>query len=290
MMVHRLPSHARSGGAAGATAAAARLAALGALVLAVFACFSGSSRNVSQPTGPTGIGGGGGGGTGGGGGGGASYAGTYRLQTINDSTLPFVLAHDSASGIGPKGDTIRVFKASFDSSFISLNSDTTAREIDYLTISDDRTASDSSFQRDNIAFGDTTAGSYTVRDTTVQLTRTDTVGGAHSVVMTYSGSGGRLQGTVAYSLFNTDDQLVTSGSAVFVYQRTGPPLHGMGGGSGAAAERITHITHVTRAQAAGAGSGQVTGAAGAWNPRAWRPPVSAALRAPMRAVPGRTRP
>src|SRR5581483_4902969 len=130
----------------------ARACAAAAVALAVGACFTGESKSTTQPTGvvgPTG-------GTGGGGGGGAAYSGSYRLQNVNDSTVPHVLASDSTEGVGSIGDTIRVFQASIDSSFLYLNSDTTAEQIDYLTIRDARTATDSSFNH-VISFGDTLA-------------------------------------------------------------------------------------------------------------------------------------
>jgi hypothetical protein len=223
-----------------------------ALALAVAACFSGVDKNATQPTGvigPTG--------TGGGGSGGIEDQGSYSLSMVNDSAVPFTLANDSVSGVGTNGDTTRVFIAAIDSSFLYLNSDTTAEEIDYLTIRDARTAVDSSFNR-TITFGDTTFGGYTVSGSTVTVTLSDTVSG--TVTVTYTATGSTLTGTVAYVLYNTDDQIAAAGDATYEYAYSGPPLE----------QRV--VSHTQGTSKYRLRVGPLMGAA-ASHVRVWRPPV-----------------
>jgi hypothetical protein len=201
-------------GSARASGAACRLVAV-ALLLTLSACLRGSNTNSGTPTGVIGPTGGGGNN----GGGGSPYAGTYQLTSVNDSGLPFQLAYDSVTGL----DTMRVFQAWIDSSFISLNEDSTAVEMDYLEIRDVRTATDSSFNRE-ISFGDTLSGSYSVASTTITVQLTDTVSGEVNVIYTIAGSG-TFSGSVPYVLYNTDNQLAASGTATYTYAYHGPPLN-----------------------------------------------------------------
>jgi hypothetical protein len=198
-----------------ASGAVHRLVAV-ALLLIVPACIKGSNTNAAPPTGVIGPTGGGGTNSGGG----APYAGTYMLQDVNDSTLPFQLAYDSVTGL----DTMRVFQAWIDSSFISLNDDSTAQEMDYLEIRDVRTATDSSFNRE-IEFGDTLSGSYTATSTTITVQLTDTISGIVNVTYALGGSG-TFSGSVPYELFNTDNQLAASGTATYTYAFHGAPING----------------------------------------------------------------
>jgi len=240
------------------------------LALTVAACFTASSRDVTQPTGVIGIKGGGGGG-----GGGSTYNGSYRLQTVNDSAVPFKLADDSASGTGGSGDTTRVFIASIDSSLLYLNTDTSAKEIDYLTIRDARTATDSSFDR-IISFADTTFGYYSSSGTTVVVSLTDTVGGDHTVSTTYTVSGSTLSGTVSFVLYNTDGAVAAAGDAAYVYGYTGAPLQ--------------QLTRPGDRSASESRVGSIRDAAALSNVRAWRPPVWAGASRSLRLGPARTRP
>jgi hypothetical protein len=197
-----------------------RVAAVALLVTA--ACFTSQNKNATLPTGV--IGPTGGGTTGGGGGNGAQWKGTYHLQDVNDSTLPVRLANDSVSGVGSIGDTTRVFQASIDSAILVLNSDSSAEERDYLTIRDARSATDSSFNR-QISFGDTLFGTFRPTATTVAVSLTDTVGGGQTATSTYQASGTTLTGTVAFALYNTDDQLAAAGNALYNFGLTGAPAH-----------------------------------------------------------------
>src|SRR5580698_9526635 len=107
------------------------------IAVAVAACWTGDSNGVTPPSGVIGITPGGSSGSSGG-----NVSGLYRLQTLRDSTLPLVIFYDSTTGVD---DT--VFSATFDSSSLSLNSDTSAEEVDFLTVHDVRTDADSSVNR-----------------------------------------------------------------------------------------------------------------------------------------------
>lgn len=248
-----------------ASGAIYRLAAVALLVTA--ACFTAENKNSQTPTGV--IGPTGGGTTGGGGG--ALYAGSYALQDVNDSTLPFQLAYDSVTG----GDTTRAFQAWIDSSKLYLNTDSSAEEMDYLTIRDVRTATDSSFNR-QISFGDTLQGSFTTTESTITVNLTDTISGIVNV--TYTVSGSTFSGTVPYALYNTDDQLAASGQATYLFAHVGAPLHAVDGG-----RPTSESLMFQRANAA-----KINGAAATSNARRWRVPAWA-LRARSVAR-ARTRP
>ncbi len=183
------------------------------LALAATACFTSSDRNATPPTGVIGIAPGGGTGSSSG-----SFDGTYRLQTVRGLAVPALIFYDSTQGVD---DT--VFAASFDSSFISLNSDNSAREIDFLTFRDIRIDGDSDVDR-TVSFGDTTGGTWSVSGQTVVLARTDTVGGAHQVITDFAASGTTLTGLITYSLFNTAGTLVVTDTSTVVYDLVGPPL------------------------------------------------------------------
>jgi hypothetical protein len=193
------------------------------MALAAAACFTSSDRGTSPPTGVIGILPGGSKGSNGG-----NFDGTYRLQTAHGIPVPALLFYDSTLGTN---DT--VFSASFDSSFISLNTDNSAREVDFLTVRDIRTDGDSDVNR-TVSFGDTTGGIWSVSGQTVTLTRTDTVGGAHQVVTQFTASSNLLTGVITFSLFNTAGNFVATDTATVVYAFTGPPLSNrVGGASGA---------------------------------------------------------
>jgi hypothetical protein len=240
-----------------------------AFAVAFVACFRGDAKDVTQPTGvigPTG---------GGGGGGGTTDDGTYDLVTVNDTSVPYTLANDSVSGVGDDGDTTRVFIASIDSAFLYLNSDLSAEETDYLTVRDARTASDSSFDR-TISFGDTSYGAYSVTGSTVLVNLTDTISGEINV--SYSASGSTLTGTVAYILYNTDNQIAAAGNATYEFGYLGAPLSSrVGTRTRIPLQRGPRVEALTRSAVAG-------------HVRVWRPPVGAAARRPLTRAPARTRP
>lgn len=188
-------------------------AVIGLLALAAVACGPGVSKDTTAPSGVFGIVGGGASGSSGG-----DFRGTYRLQTVGGLTVPAQIFYDSTLGAE---DT--VFAATFDSSFISLNTDSSAREIDYLTFRDIRTDGDSNVHRIEI-FGDTTGGSYHVSGTSITLTLNDTIGGPHQVVTQFTESNNAITALLTYSLYNTSGTFVITDTATVVYDLTGPPL------------------------------------------------------------------
>lgn len=188
-------------------------AAIGLFALAAVACGPGVSKNATAPSGVFGVVGGGGSGSSG-----SDFRGTYRLQTAGGVTVPTQIFYDSTLGAS---DT--VFAASFDSSFISLNTDSSAREIDYLTFRDIRTDADSDVHRIE-RFGDTTTGSYHVSGTSITLTLNDTIGGPHQVITQFTESNNTITALLTYSLYNTSGTFVITDTTTVVYDLTGPPL------------------------------------------------------------------
>jgi hypothetical protein len=190
---------------------------LGVVVLiglaALAACVSdGTPTGLTPPSGVTGVGGGNGGGGGGGGGG---DAGMYTLATVNDTAPPVELFYDSVSG----GDTTTVFAATIDSSFISLNTNSTAIEWDYLSAYEVRESTlpgDSSFSRTVTVF-DSTTGTYTIAGSVLTLTRVDSLG---TFVTQFTIGTGSLTGEVPYTVYNSYGFPV-SGTVQLIYDRTG---------------------------------------------------------------------
>lgn len=190
---------------------------LGRAVACVFAvtvaaCWTADNRGVTPPSGVIGIVPGGSSGSNGG-----ALTGLYTLQTLRDTAVPALIFYDSTKGVD---DT--VFAATYDSSSISLNTDTSAVEIDFLTVRDIRVGADSAVNRME-SFGDTTFGSYSVSGQTVTLSLTDTVGGAHTVTTVYAAANNALTGKITYSFYNTAGQFVTTDTSTAVYALTGPP-------------------------------------------------------------------
>ncbi len=192
------------------------LVGLGALA----ACSSdGSPTGAIPPSGVTGVGGGT---QGGGGGSGSGSSGMYTLVSVNDSSPPVQLFYDSASGNGTNGDTTTVFAGTLDSSFISLNTNGTAKEFDYLQVYEVRESSipgDSNFSR-TISIADSTSGTYTLTGKTVTVTRGDSTG---TFVTTFALSGTTLTGQVPYSV-DSPYGFPVEGTVTLVYDRTGSSL------------------------------------------------------------------
>ncbi|MFI5249945.1 MAG: hypothetical protein ACHQTF_08240 [Gemmatimonadales bacterium] len=181
------------------------------LAVASAACWTADNNGVTPPNGVIGITPGGSGGSTGG-----DVSGLYRLETLRDTAVPALIFYDSASSVD---DTI--FAVTYDSSSISLNTDTTAVEIDFLTIRDIRQSADSDVNRME-SFGDTTFGTYNVSGANVTLSLTDTVGGAHTVITDYAFASNALTGLITYSLYNTAGQFVATDTSTAVYALIGP--------------------------------------------------------------------
>ncbi len=181
------------------------------LAVATAACWTADNNGVTPPSGVIGTTPGGSGNSSGG-----NVSGLYRLETLRDTAVPALIFYDSASSVD---DTI--FAVTYDSSSISLNTDTTAVEIDFLTIRDIRQSADSDVNRME-SFGDTTFGSYSVSGANVTLSLTDTVGGAHTVITDYAFASNALTGLITYSLYNTAGQFVATDTSTAVYALIGP--------------------------------------------------------------------
>lgn len=236
------------------------------LAVATAACWTAENNGVTPPSGVIGITPGGSNGSSGG-----NVSGLYRLETLRDTAVPALIFYDSASSVD---DTI--FAVTYDSSTISLNTDTTAVEIDFLTIRDIRQSADSDVNRME-SFGDTTFGSYSVSSATVTLALTDTVGGAHTVTTNYTFASNALTGLITYSLYNTAGQFVATDTSTAVYALIGP-----------ATDETSH-TLAPRARAAGtpgalrlrppAGARRITvGALTPLGARTWRVPAPVVAR------------
>jgi hypothetical protein len=203
-----------------------RHTSIGVVVLlglgALAACVSdGVATGATPPSGITGVGGG----TAGGGGssGGGSTPGLYTLVSVNDTVPPVLMFYDSSTGT----DTTAVFAGTLDSSFISLNTDGSATEWDYLSAYELRESSrpgDSSFSR-TVSVFDSTAGTYTVSGSVLTLTREDTMG---TFVTMFTIKTGTLTGEVPYTIDNSYGFPI-SGTVSLVYNRTGSPRSGVQG-------------------------------------------------------------
>lgn len=184
------------------------------LGVVVVACYTSENRGLTPPTGVIGISPGGSKGSGGG-----NVAGLYTLRTLRDTAVPAVIFYDSSTGVD---DT--VLAVSFDSSSLSLNTDTSAMEVDFLTIRDIRVDVDSDVNRKE-SFADTTSGNYHVNSQTVTLSRIDTVGGSHTVTTVYAAANNALTGKITYSLYNTAGLFVATDTSTAVYALAGSPDH-----------------------------------------------------------------
>jgi hypothetical protein len=248
------------------------------LAVVVVACWTSDNRGVTPPSGVIGITPGGSTGTGSG-----NFAGFYTLQTLRDTIVPAVIFYDSTLGVD---DT--VFAVSFDSSFISLNTDTSASEIDFLTIRDIRTDADSDVNRTE-SFVDTTLGNYSASGQNVTLTLIDTVGGAHTVTTNYAVSittSQMLTGKITYSLYNTAGLFEATDTSTAVYALSGLPDHDVSSQSISSRSRSQAGPLGPRRFRPPLGARSATGAA--MPARTWRAPASLAAR--LAATRARIRP
>lgn len=164
---------------------------------------------------------GGGGGNGGGNTAGLAPAALYRLIRVNGHALPYNFGNAEDSVVTT--DSTRVINFLLDSSYISLNTDSTAMEIDYLSLRDERIAlthPPANFNYVNYHVVDTSTGTWS--DSTGQPTIELTTGQVSNIGYLYSGD--TLTANYAY---NVIDSLGTDvfGTGYFTYQNIGASFH-----------------------------------------------------------------
>jgi hypothetical protein len=135
--------------------------------------------------------------------------------------MPVRFIYDSVSNI----DTVVVFGVTFDSSFISLNTDNSVNQSDYVTLYEYRSSTipgDSNFNRTDTVYS-LTGGSYKISGTTLTITRVDTAHGYRTEITTFAigaGTPTTLTGSVPYTVDNSYGQTVT-GTVTLIYKKTG---------------------------------------------------------------------
>jgi hypothetical protein len=207
-------------------------AGVAAIVATASACTGGTATNAPPPTGVFGLTGGSGTGTGGTGGnsgssGGIDVVATYRLRTVNGSALPARLVDDSVVTT----DSTHIFRAWLDSAFISLNTDTTAIVVNFLSLFETRTGaalSGLTFMGDSVAAPDTSSGTYHYDPTaaTVRLSLADTVNSTPvSSTLLFGVSIDSLVANLTYTVFDLSGIPQTTTAATFVYTNSGAPAH-----------------------------------------------------------------
>jgi len=160
---------------------------------------------------------GGGGGSGGGNTAGLAPAALYRLITVNGKPLPFNFGGTEDSVVTT--DSTRVINFLLDSSYISLNTDSTAIEIDYLSIRDERIATvhpPANFNYVNYHVTDTSTGTWS--DSTGQPTIELLTGQVSNIGYLYSGD--TLTANYAYNVIDSTNTDVF-GTGYFTYQNIG---------------------------------------------------------------------
>ena len=159
---------------------------------------------------------------GGGGGSGGNTAGLapaalYRLVAVNGAALPFNFGGTEDSVVTT--DSTRVINFILDSSYISLNTDSTAMEIDYLTIRDERIATTHpplNFNKFWPLIADTSTGTWS--DSTGQPTIELLTGFVSNIGYLYSGD--TLTANYAYNIIDSVGTNVF-GTGYFKYQNIG---------------------------------------------------------------------
>jgi hypothetical protein len=159
---------------------------------------------------------------GGGGGSGGNTAGLapaalYRLIDVNGKPLPFNFGGTEDSVVTT--DSTRVINFLLDSSYISLNTDSTVIEIDYLSIRDERIATThppGNFNYVNYHVADTSTGTWS--DSTGQPTIELLTGFVSNIGYQYSGD--TLTANYAYNIIDSTNTDVF-GTGYFTYQNIG---------------------------------------------------------------------
>lgn len=161
-----------------------------------------------------------GGGSGGGGGAaGLAPAALYRLVRVNGSPLPFNFDSGGVEDSVVTTDSTRVKNFLLDSSYISLNTDSTAVEIDYMTIRDERVSTvhpPANFNKLWPLIADTSRGTWS--DSTGQPTILLVTGKVSNLGYQYSGD--TLTANYAYNVIDSVGTNVF-GIGYFVYQNVG---------------------------------------------------------------------
>jgi len=191
------------------------------------ACTS-TTTNTTPPTGIFGLTGGSGSGTGGSGGGsgGIDVVATYTLKTVNGSALPALLVDDSVVTT----DSMHIFRAWLDSALISLNSDTTAIAINFVSLFETRTGtglSGATYTGDSVVTPDTLTGTYqyNVTAATVLVSLVDTVNSSPVYTsLVFGVTTDSLVADVTYTVFDLSGIPQTTTAATFVYTNSGPSL------------------------------------------------------------------
>ncbi len=203
------------------------VAAIAALAAA---CTGGTATNATPPTGILGLTGGSGSGTGGssgsGGSGGTDVVATYTLATVNGSALPALLVDDSVANT----DSTHIFRAWLDSAFISLNTDTTAIAVNFLSLYETRAGaglSGTMYSGDSVVTADTSTGTYqyNVPAATVLVSLVDTVNSAPVYTsLVFGVSTDSLVADVTYTVFDLSGIPESTTAATFVYTNSGAPV------------------------------------------------------------------
>ena len=160
---------------------------------------------------------GGGGGSGGGNSAGLAPAALYRLVAVNGKSLPFNFGGTEDSVVTT--DSTRVINFLLDSGYISLNTDSTAVEIDYLTIRDERLATvhpPVNFNKFWPLLADTSTGTWS--DSTQQPTIELLTGFVSNIGYQYHGD--TLTANYAYNIIDSVGTDVF-GTGYFKYQNIG---------------------------------------------------------------------
>jgi hypothetical protein len=165
------------------------------------------------------------GGAGGGGTGGGSAVGIWRLSTFNGHSLPDTIVNDTAPS---NPDTSRLIIAVLDSARLQLDTDSTASEIDYFQLTDQRggqgITGGPTFTFSTFGGGDAVqcgGGRYldtlaTQKSFTLQQMSCFTYGFAFArLATTYTLASDSLVGTVFYQYF---DSAATTGIPVYSAQ------------------------------------------------------------------------
>lgn len=159
----------------------------------------------------------GGGGGNGGGAAGLAPAALYRLVRVNGNPLPFNFGGTEDSVVTT--DSTRVINFLLDSSYISLNTDSSAVEIDYMSIRDERIATvhpPANFNYANLHVADTSTGTWS--DSTGQPTIELLTGKVSNIGYLYNGD--TLTANYAYNVIDSVNTNVF-GTGYFVYQNIG---------------------------------------------------------------------